>query len=127
MYYIIGAIMNVSSTPIPVSRALKKLGRNLANARKRRRIPMQLTADRAGISRTTLHKIERGDEGVSIEAYARVLFVLGMIDRLGDLADVTFDQVGFASEGEHLPKRIRIPQKERTALAFEHEDLNSKI
>jgi len=105
--------MNIKKTPIPVKRALKKLGRDLADARKRRRIPMQLAADRAGISRTTLYKIEKGNEGASIEAYARVLFVMGMIERFGDLADVKFDQMGLALEGEHLPKRIHLSRKEK--------------
>lgn len=99
--------------PIPVRGALKKLGQDLRNARKRRRIPMQLTAERAGISRTTLDKIEKGDGGVSLGAYARVLFVLGMIQRLAELADPKFDELGLSLEAENLPKRIRIPQKEK--------------
>jgi len=100
--------MNIKGTPIPVKRVLKKLGQDLCNARKRRRIPMQLAAERASISRTTLSKIERGDEGVSIGAYARALFVLGMISRLAELADSSSDVLGLELEIEKLPKRIRI-------------------
>lgn len=66
--------MDVKNTPLPVKRALKKLGQDLCDARKKRHIPMQLAAERAAISRTTLSKIERGDEGVSVGAYAKVLF-----------------------------------------------------
>lgn len=106
-------IMDIKNTPLPVKRALKKLGHDLCNARKRRRIPMQLAAERASISRATLSKIERGDEGVSLGAYARVLFVLGMIGRLSELADSTSDQLGLELEAENLPKRIRISQKEK--------------
>jgi hypothetical protein len=106
-------IMNAKNTPIPVKRALKKLGRDLADSRKRRRIPMQLAADRASISRSTLHKIEKGNGGVSVEAYARVLFVMGMIERFGEIADVKFDQLGMDLEAERLPKRIRMPKKEK--------------
>ncbi len=84
----------------------------MRDARKRRRIPMQLAADRAGISRTTLDKIEKGDEGVSAGAYARILFVMGMVERFGDLADPKFDQIGMELESEQLPKRIRIPKRE---------------
>lgn len=105
--------MYISNTPIPVKRSLRKLGRDLQDARKRRRIPMQLAADRAGISRATLSKIEKGDEGVSLGAYAKILFVLGMIDRLGDLADIATDELGLGLEAENLPKRIRIPRKEK--------------
>src|SRR5258706_8294822 len=99
--------MNIKCTPMPVSRALQKLGRDLRDARKRRRIPMWLAAERAGISRTTLSKIEKGDEGVSLGAYAKILFVLGMIQRLAELADPTFDELGMGLEAESLPKRIR--------------------
>lgn len=74
---------------------------------------MKLVAERAGISRTTLGKIEKGDGGVAFGAYAKVLFVLGMIERLAELADPTFDKLGLDLERENLPKRIRIPKKEK--------------
>ena len=64
-------------------------------------------AERASISRTTLSKIEKGDPGVSFGLYATVLFVLGFIERLGDLADPGRDEVGLALEEERLPQRIR--------------------
>ena len=93
--------------PIPVQRALRKLGRDIRDARRRRRIPTAILAERASISRTTLGKIEKGESGVSMGKYATVLFVLGMIDRLSDLTDVRHDEVGLALEEEHLPDRIR--------------------
>src|ERR1700738_355712 len=105
--------MHINNTPLPVKRALKKLGQDLRDARRRRRIPMQLVADRASISRATLSKIEKGDEGVSLGAYAKILFVLGMIERLVELADAKFDMVGLGLEADNLPKRIRIPRKEK--------------
>lgn len=104
--------MDIKNTPIPARRALKKLGQDLGNARRRRRIPMQLAAERASISRHTLGKIEKGDEGVSIGAYARILFVLGMVQHLADLVDAASDQLGLELETENLPKRIRISRKE---------------
>jgi len=103
--------MNITRTPIPVKRALRKLGQDLRDARKRRRIPMWLAADRADISRVTLTKIEKGDEGVSICAYAKVLFTLGMVTRLADLVDQTKDILGLGLETENLPKRIRTPKR----------------
>ena len=104
--------MDTKVIPIPASRALKKLGEDLKNARKRRRITTKLAAERASISRTTLTKIEIGDAGVSMGAYARVIFILGLISHLADIADVRFDQLGQTFEIEHLPKRIR--HKNRT-------------
>lgn len=93
--------------PIPVSRALRKLGRDIRDARLRRRIPAAVLAARASISRTTLVKVEKGTPGVSIGIYVTLLFVLGMIDRLAELADIRHDERGLALEEERLPKRIR--------------------
>ena len=93
-------------TPVPVRRALSKLGADVRDARRRRRIPMALLAERASISRTTLANIEKGDAGVSLGNYARALFSLGLLDRLADLADARHDDTGLAIERERLPKRI---------------------
>jgi len=94
------------NTPIPVRRALKKLAYDLRDARRRRRIPMHVAAARASISRTTLSKIEKGDEGVSIGAYVRICFVLGILKRVDELADVRYDKYGLELDSENLPKRI---------------------
>jgi len=93
--------------PIPVRRALRKLGQDIRDARRRRRIPAAIAAQRASISRTTLVKIEKGDPGVAIGLYATVLFVMGMESRLGDLAAPKNDSVGLQLEEERLPQRIR--------------------
>jgi DNA-binding XRE family transcriptional regulator len=98
---------SASAVPIPVIRALRKLGGDIRDARRRRRIPVAILAQRASISRTTLNKVEKGDPGVSLGNYATVLFVLGMVRRLADMADPQHDTVGFELEMEHLPERIR--------------------
>lgn len=97
--------------PIPVRRALRKLGHDIRDARRRRRIPVSVMAERASISRATLNKVEKGEPGVSFGTYATVLFVLGMVDRLADLADPKGDAVGLELEEEYLPQRIRQPRK----------------
>ena len=99
------------SPPIPVKRALQKLGEDIRDARRRRRIPVALLAERASISRMTLSKVEKGDPGVSMGIYATVLFVLGMGERLSEIADVREDAVGLVLEEERLPQRIRRSQK----------------
>src|ERR1700737_219841 len=93
--------------PLPVRHALRKLGRDIRDARRRRRIPAAIVAQRASISRTTLVKIEKGDPGVGMGIYATALFVLGMSERLTDIADPKNDPVGLQLEEEHLPQRIR--------------------
>ncbi len=101
--------------PLPVRRALRKLGEDIRDARRRRRIPVAILAERASISRMTLHKVERGEPGVSMGIYATVLFTLGLSDRIGDLADIKTDTVGLQLEEERLPQRIRRPRKPKSA------------
>ena len=86
--------------PLPVLRVLRTLGKDIRDARLRRRIPTAIMAERASVSRTTLNKVEKGDPGVSLGIYATVLFVLGLSDRLGDLADIRNDSVGLELEEE---------------------------
>lgn len=99
--------------PIPVKKALKKLGQDLRDSRKRRKIPMALMAERAFISRPTLTKVEKGDPAVSLGIYASVLFVLGMTSRLSELADANHDLVGRMLEEERLPERIRLHREKK--------------
>ena len=93
---------------IPAKKALRILGQDLSNARRRRRIPMDLMAERVSISRTTLTKIEKGEPSVSMGSYATVLFVLGLLSNLENL--VVKDEVGRMLEEANLPKRIRFPK-----------------
>ncbi len=102
--------MKARPLSIPVKRALAKLGGDLRDARRRRRIPTALLAERAYISRTTLNKVEKGDPNVSLGVYASVLFTLGLVDRLGELADVRNDLAGLDLEDELLPQRVRLPR-----------------
>lgn len=95
------------SLPIPVRRGLKKLGQDIRTARLRRRIKLAILAQRAGISVPTLRNVERGNPGVSIGKVACVLFSLGMMERLSELADVRNDDLGLMLEEEKLPERIR--------------------
>src|SRR6185312_1201750 len=99
--------MDITKNPIPVRRALRSLGADMRAARLRRRIPMSIIAERASISRATLDKIEKGEGGVSIGSYATVLFVLGLVDRLGEIAALQNDPLGMRLEAEVLPRRIR--------------------
>ena len=99
--------------PVPVIRALRKLGQDIRDARRRRRIPAAILAERASISRMTLNKIEKGDAGVYVGNYAAVLFALGLVNRVADLADPTHDTVGRELEEEHLPERIRVTGRRR--------------
>lgn len=94
-----------------VRRTLRKLGSDLHDARRRRKLPMAVVAERAFTSRSTLQKIEAGDPSVSIGIYAAVLQALGLLDGLDDVADVSRDDVGQALASANLPKRVRLKGK----------------
>ncbi len=69
-------------------RALSQLGERLRLARKRRKLSNAVVAQRAGISRTSLYKVEAGDPGATLGTYLRVLAVLGLE---GDIDAVAAD------------------------------------
>jgi transcriptional regulator with XRE-family HTH domain len=94
--------------PAAVRRVLRKLGADIRDARRRRRLPMAVVAERAFTSRSTLQRVEAGDASVSIGIYAAVLQALGLIEGLGEIADIGRDSVGQALASAALPKRVRI-------------------
>ena len=99
--------------PIPAIKALIKVGKDINDARRRRRITIELMAERAGVSPATIRKIEKGDSTTSIGGYASVLFVLGMTDRLSDLVDAVHDLTGRQLDEEKLPRRVRLPSSKK--------------
>lgn len=100
-----------NTIPIPVLKALYKVGADIRDARRRRRLTAEIMAERAGVSRATIGKIEKGDPTTSLGGYASVLFILGMLDRLGEMVDSSHDRLGRQLEDENLPKRVRIPKQ----------------
>jgi len=92
--------------PRAARKALVKLGEDIAVARKKRRISTVSMAERAFISRNTLYKVERGEPTVSIGIYATVLSLLGLVDRLGDVADRSTDELGLDMDEIRLAKNI---------------------
>lgn len=59
-------------------KVLNDLGENIKLARLRRKLNTTQVAERAGISRSNLWKIEKGTPTVAMGAYFQVLFVLGL-------------------------------------------------
>lgn len=97
--------------PPAVQRALRKLGADIQDARKRRRLPMAVVAERAFTSRSTLQRIEAGDDRVGIGIYAAVLHALGLLDGLAGLADIANDTTGQMLASIDLPQRARLKKK----------------
>lgn len=99
--------------PAAVRRALRKLGADIQDARRRRRLPMAVVAERAFTSRSTLQRIEAGDASVSIGIYAGVLQALGLLEGLGQIADIGNDSVGQALASAGLPKHVFLKRRAR--------------
>ena len=62
------------------------LGQRLREARLRRRMAAVVMAERAGMSRDTLNRLEKGDVSISLAAFMRVLQVLGLADDIDRVA-----------------------------------------
>lgn len=67
-----------AALPPFVEDILKEVGENIKLARLRRKITTTMLAERAGMNRATLRKIENGESSVTMGAYASVLFCLGL-------------------------------------------------
>lgn len=78
---------------------LTQLGGQLRRRRKSLGVSATTTAKAAGLSRTTLHRIESGEPSVTIGAYANVAAALGL--------EVAFRAPGEEPAGPALPLSIR--------------------
>ena len=95
------------SPPAAVQDALDRLGRNLRTARLRRRLPQAELARRVGVSRFVIADIEKGKATPGIAAHLGVLWVLGLLPHLGEVADPDRDEEGKALERARTPRTAR--------------------
>src|SRR2546422_8341094 len=93
-----------SSIPLPAAHALRKLGRDLALARRKRGISTSDMAARLFISRDTLWRLERGDPAVALGTFATAAFVLRLHERLGNFAAPASDELGLGLDERRLPQ-----------------------
>lgn len=102
--------------PSPKSNvALAELGRDLRAARLRRRMAAADLALRAGVSLSTIGRLERGDPGVGVGTLADVLVAMGLIKRLGELVDIRQDELGLALTAKHTPRRAAKTRKSKSS------------
>jgi transcriptional regulator with XRE-family HTH domain len=87
--------------------ALRKLGMDLALARRKRGISTSDMAGRLFVSRNTLWRLERGDPTIAIGTFATAAFVLGIHDRLAGFAAPKDDELALVLDERRLPQRIR--------------------
>ena len=104
--------MKRSDSVLPsLERILRGVGEKLKAARLRRRYSADMVAQRAGIARATLSRMEKGDPGVSFGNYARVLQALRLEEDLTLLA--ADDELGRKLQDAELGVRARAPRRER--------------
>lgn len=92
-----------------LGRLIAGLGENLKKARLRRANSAETVAQRAGITRKTLHRVERGDPAVALGIYARVLQALRLEN---DLATIALDdELGRKLQDASLGPKRRAPKR----------------
>lgn len=101
-----------------VARGLEKLGADIAHARRSRRLTSEELAERMGVSRGTVRRLEGGDPGVALNTLAMALVSLGMLDRLVDLVDQATDDIGLMTARENVGKRVVRVRKKTIASGF---------
>ena len=102
--------------PIPVDRALKKLGVDLSLARRRRNLTQDMLAERLGTSVMTVRRMETGHPGTALQYLVRALQVFGELEKLNDLLDSAQDTVGLILMNEQVPMRVRKPNQGKGVL-----------
>jgi len=83
------------------------IGEQLTAWRKLLGLTAAQVADRAGIARGTLARLEHGDGGPSLSAFLSVTNALGQLDRVVDATDPYETDLGRARADEILPQRVR--------------------
>lgn len=96
-------------TPRAVTRAQRDLGAHLRRWRKLQQLSTAQVADRAGVSRPVVSRLENG-EGTTLENFLRTARALGVLDGIVAAVDPMSDEVGRLRADEHLPQRVRPPR-----------------
>jgi transcriptional regulator with XRE-family HTH domain len=87
-------------------RTAERIGEQLAAWRKLLDLTSQQTAERAGISRKTLSRLENG-ENVSFSTFLAVSRALGIADRVTEAVDPWHTDLGRMRAEASIPKRVR--------------------
>ena len=98
--------MAVSRTPVAVSHSMRKLGEDLNAWRRLCRLTVDEVADRAGLGRSTVMRLEAGG-GSTVENLLRVARALGVLEGLTNSVDPYNTDVGRLRADEALPERVR--------------------
>ena len=94
-------------SPFPsITKQLTALGERLRDARLRRELTTVLFAERLGVSRDTLNRLEKGDPNIAIGTYMKALRVLGLEQDIDEVAKD--DVIGRKLQDRALPPRRNV-------------------
>lgn len=93
--------------PPAIRRANGRLAEDLVAWRKLKGLTQAQLADRSGIGKATLARLERGEGGASVENLLKVLRGLGVLDNLLKALDPFETDVGRLRSEQGLPQRVR--------------------
>lgn len=97
----------LDALPGAAAAALRRLGGDLATARKRRKQSLREWSQRLGVSVPTLMRMEKGDATVSAGLYASALWLMGRHEALGQAADPQQDLAALESDVSEARERYR--------------------
>lgn len=97
--------------PAPLRRSLAKFGTDIALARRKRGLTVEMMRERLAVSKATYRRVEQGDPTVALAVYAMALQVLGFGGLWGEMIDVSRDEQGLLLDADRIPQRVR-PKKE---------------
>ena len=112
------ATLSSKSLPIVVIDQLRKLGNDIAIARKRRRMSLSEMAERMMVNIKTVQRLEKGNPTVSIGIVATALWVLGLHRRMGGLVAPESDQIGLQEDIRNLPSTFRRSKQPANVMDF---------
>jgi hypothetical protein len=95
----------LQSLPAASSAALRKLGGDLATARKRRKQSLASWSVRLQVSVPTLRRMESGDAAVSMGVYATALWLINRHEALAQAADPELDRGALEADVRRAQRR----------------------
>lgn len=86
---------------------MRDLGEHLRTWRKLQRLTIEDVAQRVGVSRNTIGRLERGDGAVRLDVVLGVANALGRLDAVVESLDPYTTDFGRARAEQALPQRVR--------------------
>ena len=95
--------------PVPAKTkiAAKQMAESISTWRKLYGITSEQLAEKAGVSRATISKLENGDPSVSLATFLNVCRAMSILDRVVDAVDPYETDLGRARADWSLPQRVR--------------------